>query len=53
MGKKKINLVAVIPAAAIGIVCAGIGAATGCKTSKEVILEKGGESLCSLVKRKK
>ena len=49
---KKLNLVAVIPAAAIGIICAGIGAASGCKTSKEVILKKGGESLCSLRKKK-
>ena len=48
----KINWLAAIPAAAIGIIVAGVGAASGCKTSKEVILEKGGEALCSL-KRKK
>lgn len=52
MGRKRINLVAVIPAAAIGIVCAGIGAATGCKTSKEVILKKGVEGLCGSRKKK-
>ena len=49
----KINWLAAIPAAAIGIIVAGVGAASGCKTSKEVILEKGGDALCSLVKRKK
>lgn len=51
MGEKRIKLLAAIPAAAIGIICAGVGAFAGCKTSKEVILEKGGERLCS--KRKK
>lgn len=53
MGKRRINLVAAIPAAAIGIVCAGIGAAAGCKTSKEVILEKGVEGLCVSLRKKK
>ena len=51
MGKKRIKLIAAIPAALIGIVCAGIGAASGTETSKKLILEKG-ESLCCFVKRK-
>lgn len=52
MGKKRIKLIAAIPAALIGIVCAGIGAASGTETSKKLILEKGGENLCCFVKRK-
>lgn len=52
MGKRKIKILAAIPAALVGIVCAGIGAASGTETSKKLILEKGGESLCSLRKRK-
>lgn len=51
MGKKRIKLLASIPAALVGIICAGIGAFAGCKTSEEVILKKGGDALCS-VKRK-
>lgn len=50
--KKRIKLLAAIPAALVGIICAGIGAASGTETSKKLILEKGGESLCCFVKRK-
>lgn len=52
MGKRKIKLLAAIPAAVVGIVCATIGAASGTETSKKLILEKGGDALCSVVKRK-
>lgn len=52
MGKKKIKILAAIPAALIGIVCAGIGTASGTNASKKLILEKGGDALCSVVKRK-
>lgn len=52
MGRKKLNLIAAIPAALIGIVCAGVGAASGTETSKKLILEKGGDALC-LVRKKK
>lgn len=53
MGRKKLNLKAAIPAAAIGIICAGVGAFAGCKTSKEVILEKGEDVVCLVSKRRK
>lgn len=52
MGKKRIKLLAAIPATVVGIVCAAIGAASGTETSKKLILEKGGDALCSLRKRK-
>lgn len=47
MGKKRIKLIAAIPAALVGIICAGIGAASGTETSKKLVLEKGGDALCS------
>lgn len=53
MGRKKLNLKAAIPAAAIGIICAGVGAFAGCKTSKEVILEKGADVSCLVLRKKK
>lgn len=52
MGRKKVNLIAAIPAALVGIICGGIGAVSGTESSKKLILEKGSERLCSR-KRKK
>ena len=49
---KRVRLAAVIPAALVGTVVAAVGAAAGCRTSKEVLLEKGGDALCSLRKKK-
>lgn len=52
MGKRKIKILAAIPAALVGIVCAGIGALHGTESVEKLILEKGAESLCSLRKKK-
>lgn len=52
MGETVKTIIKAIPAILVGVICAGIAGASGCETSKKLILEKGGDALCS-EKRKK